>query len=165
MKPHPKKSAPNPRCAACGALFIPDYRAAGRQRFCAQAECRKVRRRESQRRRLAKTGNAAYHSGDEPARRVKAWRAAHPGYWRKNAAKSVPMSSSHSPISTVLAHFALQDACPALQDAWNPHVVALVGMIAWVRGTALQNAIADDLRDIMVAGHAILAELRPNPKK
>jgi len=34
-----------------------------------------------------------------------------------------------------------------------------------VRGTALQNAIAADLREIMFAGHAILAELQPPPKK
>jgi len=53
----------------------------------------------------------------------------------------------------------------ALQDAWSPQVIALVGLIAWVRGTALQNAIAADLREIMFAGHGLLSELRPPPKK
>ena len=165
MKPHPKKSASNPRCVACGALFIPDYRAAGRQKYCARPACRKIRRRESQRRWLLKTGNAAYHSGDEPARRVREWRAAHPGYWRRRAAKGHGPGAGRATLDSLLAPFALQDACPALQDAWSPHVTALVGLIAWVRGTALQNAIADDLSEIMFVGHAILAELRPNPKK
>jgi hypothetical protein len=165
VKPHSKKSASNPHCAACGAVFIPDYRAAGRQKYCTRPSCRKVRRRESQRRWLAKTGNAAYHSGEEPARRVREWRAAHPGYWRRRAAKITGRASDHPTLESLLAPFALQDACLALQDPWNPHVTALVGLIAWVRGTALQNAIAADLRAIMVVGHAILAELRPPPKK
>jgi hypothetical protein len=67
-------------------------------------------------------------------------------------------------LESLLTPFALQDACPALQDACSPQVIALVGLIAWVRGTALQNAIAADLREIMVAGHAILAELQPSQK-
>jgi hypothetical protein len=62
-------------------LFIPDYRSAGRQRYCVRPACRKISRRESQRRWLARTGNAVYHTGDTPADRVKAWRAAHPSYW------------------------------------------------------------------------------------
>lgn len=146
-------------------MFIPDYRAAGRQKFCARSLCQKVRRRESQRRWLAKTGNAAYHSGDEPARRVREWRAAHPGYWRRRTARSHSPAAEPTTLESLLTPFALQDACPALQDAWSPQVVALVGLIAWVRGTALQNAIAADLREIMFAGHAILAELQPPQKK
>ncbi|MFM8335535.1 MAG: hypothetical protein ACKODK_08220 [Opitutaceae bacterium] len=144
-------------------MFIPDYRAAGRQKFCARPQCQKVRRRESQRRWLAKTGNAAYHSGDEPARRVREWRAAHPGYWRRRTVQA-PVAEPVT-LESLLAPFALQDACPALQDAWSPQVIALVGLIAWVRGTALQNAIADDLRDIMFAGRAILNDLRVDAKK
>jgi hypothetical protein len=165
VKPRLKKSSPNPRCAACGAVFIPDYRAAGRQKYCARPQCQKLRRRESQRRWLAKTGNAAYHSGEEPARRVREWRAANPGYWRRRTAQGDSAAAEPATLESLLAPFALQDACPALQDAWSPQVIALVGLIAWVRGTALQNAIAADLREIMFAGHAILAELQPPSKK
>ena len=146
-------------------MFIPEYRSAGRQRYCARPKCRKVSRRESQRRWLLKAGNAAYHSGGTPADRVKAWRAAHPGYWRRRSATAENAVRSKTELSSLLAPFALQDPCVALQDSWNPQVTALVGLIAWVRGTALQNVIADDLRDIMFAGRAILNDLRADAKK
>lgn len=96
---------------------------------------------------------------------MKAWRAAHPGYWRRRSATAARATRSKSDLSSLLAPFALQDPCPALQDSWNPQVTALVGLIAWVRGTALQNVIADDLRDIMFAGRAILNDLRADAKK
>jgi hypothetical protein len=146
-------------------LFIPEYRSAGRQRYCVRPACRKVSRRESQRRWLLKTGNAAYHTGDTPADRVKAWRAAHPGYWRRRATATNRAVQSRLELGSLLAPFALPDTCVALQDSWNSQVTALVGLIAWVRGTALQNVIADDLRDIMFAGRAILNELRADAKK
>ena len=146
-------------------MFIPDYRSAGRQRYCVRPACRKVSRRESQRRWLLKTDNDAYHAGDTPADRVKAWRATHPGYWRRRATATERTTQSRIELGSLLAPFALPDTCPPLQESWNPHVTALLGLIAWVRGTALQNVIADDLRDIMFAGHAILNELRADPKK
>ena len=83
----------------------------------------------------------------------------------RRAVKSDGPGKEKTTLGSLLTQFALQDACPALQDAWSPQVIALVGLIAWVRGTALQNAIAADLREIMFAGHAILAELQPPPKR
>lgn len=146
-------------------MFIPEYRSAGRQRYCGRPECRKASRRESQRKWVQKAGNAAYHSGGTPVDRVKAWRAAHPGYWRRRAGVAEKTVRTRPELSSLLAPFALQDPCLALQDSWNPHVTALIGLIAWVRGTALQNVIADDLHDIMFAGRAILNDLRADAKK
>lgn len=91
-------------------MFIPDYRAAGRQKYCARSQGQKVRRRESQRRWLAKTGNAAYHSGDEPARRVREWRAANPGYWRRRIGHGDSTAAEPATLESLLASFALQDA-------------------------------------------------------
>jgi hypothetical protein len=141
-------------------LFIPEYRSAGRQRYCSRPECRKTSRRESQHRWLAKTGNFAYHSGPEHTARVNVWREAHPGYWRRRPAKAQtagPFPKTPS-LSSLLAGFALQDSCGALQNSWSPQVVALIGLISRLRGSALQDIIADELIDIMVAGHAILGD-------
>lgn len=146
-------------------MFIPEYRSAGRQRYCGRPECRKASRRESQRKWVQKAGNSAYHAGEAPADRVKAWRAAHPGYWRRRSNAVEKTVRTRTELSSLLAPFALQDPCRALQDSWNPHVTALIGLIAWVRGTALQNVIADDLHDIMFAGRAILNDLRADAKK
>ena len=78
---------------------------------------------------------------------MKAWRAAHPGYWRRRSGAVEKTARTRIELSSLLAPFALQDPCVALQDSWNPHVTALIGLIAWVRGTALQNVIAADLHD------------------
>jgi hypothetical protein len=96
---------------------------------------------------------------------VKAWRDAHPGYWRKPDPNH-PTSATRpaSPIlREVLQRFALQDSCDALQDSWNPHLAALLGLLVWLRGETLQEAIAGDLLEIMLNGYAILEELHPSP--
>ena len=151
-------------CAACGAIFIPEFRSAGRQRYCGRPECRKASRRESQRRWLAKVANLGYHSGPEQSARVKAWREAHPNRRkRKLEGSQNPGSTATSPaLITVLTEFALQDFCGALQDSWSPQVTALIGLLSRIRGSALQDIIAGELTDIMLAGHAILGDL-PGP--
>ena len=95
--------------------------------------------------------------------RVQAWRLSHPGYWRrkrspKSTVKEVPN------LSSLLSAFALQDTYAALQDSWPPHLVAILGLIARLRGTALQDIIAEELSEVMLMGHAIL-ETIPRPTK
>jgi hypothetical protein len=124
-----------------------------------------VSRQDSQQRWIKKTGNGAYHSGPEHVARVKAWREANPGYWRKQeVADGSPQMSADAQIGLreMLRDFALQDTCVALQDSWNPQLVALLGILAWLRGSALQETIAEDLREIMLTGYAILEELSPS---
>jgi hypothetical protein len=65
-------------------------------------------------------------------------------------------------LIAVLTEFALQDSCGALQDSWSPQVTALVGLLSRIRGSALQDIIAVELTDIMLAGRAILRNL-PGP--
>ena len=90
---------------------------------------------------------------------MKNWRAEHPGYSRRRSANTAALGEKHRDLAAVLAEFALRDSCPALQDSWPPQLVAIVGIIARLRGDALQDTIARDLREIMVAGHAILHAL------
>src|SRR3974390_1761750 len=73
-------------CLHCKELFLPDYRNAQRQRYCLKAECRKARKRESQRAWLAKPENQNYFRDDKNAERVRHWQKEHPGYW-KNAVR------------------------------------------------------------------------------
>lgn len=114
-----------------------------------------------------KADNDAYHSGRIPLDRVKAWRNANPGYWRRRslhpAKKPVIGADAIPALSSLLADLALQDSCGALQDSWSPLSVALIGLIARLRGSALQDVIARELSEIMLTGRAILGELpRPN---
>jgi hypothetical protein len=68
------------KCVHCSELFLPDFRNRGRQHHCAKPECRKVARRSSQHRWLAKAENQNYFRGPENCARVREWRARHPGY-------------------------------------------------------------------------------------
>jgi len=148
-------------------LFVPEPRAAGRQKFCCRPECRKISRRESDQRWMKNTGNGTYHSGEKGISRVREWRKANPGYWRRRASVTDVTNHNHRPPATlrgVLSEFALQDICTPLQDSWNPQVAALVGLIGWLRGSALQETIARDLREIMLAGYATLETSRPEPQ-
>jgi hypothetical protein len=71
------------RCRHCGELFQPGRRNLRHQRYCAQPACRKESHAASQRRWLKKPGNHDYFRGPAHGQRVRAWRAAHPGYWRR----------------------------------------------------------------------------------
>jgi len=48
------------KCVHCSELFLSDFRNRGRQLYCAKPECRKVARRSSQQRWLAKVENQNY---------------------------------------------------------------------------------------------------------
>jgi hypothetical protein len=78
-------------------LYLPDRRNAHHQKYCSKPECRGASRAASRRRWLAKPANRDYHRGGAHVARVRAWREAHPGYWRRKGV-------------------ALQDVCPP-QDA------------------------------------------------
>ena len=97
--------------------------------------------------------------------RVRDWRVAHPGYWRRVSPDAASTTADSSlELRTVLETFFTRDSCNALQDSWPPYVVALVGLIGRLGGhapdLALQDPIARDFREIMVEGNAILAALK-----
>ena len=94
---------------------------------------------------------------------MQAWRLSHPGYWRpKQSLQTRPQETPS--LGSLLGAIALQDTCGALQDSWPPHLVALVGLVARLRGTTLQDIIAEELSEAMVTGHAILEKI-PRPIK
>jgi hypothetical protein len=77
------KRARRRKCLCCGELFRPDARNLRHQRHCAKPACRTASKAASQRRWLAKVTNRDYFRGPINVARVQAWRAAHPGYWRR----------------------------------------------------------------------------------
>ena len=89
----------NRRCLNCGEGFQPDPRNAHHQRYCSQAACKAASRRESQAKWLAKPENHDYHRGPTAVARVRAWRAAHPGYSRRKREKGAALE----PEPTILA--------------------------------------------------------------
>lgn len=87
------------------------------------------------------------------------WRKDNPQYRRRRAHAVDAVNGGTCDLLAVLAEFFKKDSCAALQDSWPPQVVALVGLIAWLRGDALQDTIAADLNEIMLRGNDLLLAL------
>jgi len=145
------------KCLHCNDEHRADPRNRGRQNYCLKPECRKASKAASQRRWLSRPENANYFRGPEACERVRRWRAAHPGYWRKKSAAG---------------EGTLQEACEAqvvenetsgghepdfaLQEAWLTQPAVIVGLISVITGHALQEDIVASLRLFLDRGRDIL---------
>ncbi|WP_146164871.1 hypothetical protein [Desulfonatronum sp. SC1] len=144
-------------CEFCDIEFTPSYRNGSRQRFCCKTpECRAASKAASQKAWLSKPENQEYFRGPEQVKRVLDWR-------RKKKAAAMPAPEPQKEV--------LQDDCSdnhpqkqadsppppprVLQDDWMQHPV-IVGMIAWLTGSALQDDIAGTVRRMHTLGSDIL---------
>ena len=73
-----------PRCPHCRKLFQPEPHNAWHQKYCTQDACQKARNRISCRRWRLNHPEDCDNNADH---RVEAWRAQHPGYWRRERRK------------------------------------------------------------------------------
>ncbi len=67
------------RCVYCGRYFVPDRRVGDRQKSCKKLECRRKRKKESQRRWVE--ANPGYFEGRYEY--LKEWRQQNPDYQRR----------------------------------------------------------------------------------
>jgi hypothetical protein len=133
------------KCLHCKEIDLCEPRSRGRQRYCSKPDCRRASKAASQRRWLSRPENANYFRGAAHCERVRRWREAHPGYWRRK--KPAPL--------------ALQEAFTgqpplALQDVCTPQPALIVGLIATITGEALQENIAASARLLLDRGADIL---------
>ena len=146
------------KCQHCRTFFAPDPRNVRRQRYCAQPACRQASKAASQHRWLQKPGNRDYFTGPTHVERVRQWRRAHPGYWRRQDSRGpaalqedlVPQETQTQPLGDRLTPH-------ALQDAFFMQPAVLVGLIAQLTGLTLQDDIAITARRLQQLGHDILA--------
>jgi hypothetical protein len=125
---HPKGSC---KCRHCGEIFEADARNRARQRYCVKAPCRKARKAASQRSWLSKKDNRDYFRGAANVERVRAWREAHPGYWkRRRRAKSDALQDILIAQASAAPVEAKQDGGVALQDLLSAQPPVVVGLIA-----------------------------------
>jgi len=155
MKTPPKTT----KCLHCGKIFTPDCRNRARQKYCFQPECQRQSKRGSQQRWLEKPENRDYFRDAKNVERVRQWRQAHPGYWKRSGKKTP---------------FALQEACPAQSPAPEPVKAALpepplqdlcfsqhpllVGLISQITASALPEDIDQTIRLLIAKGRDILDE-------
>ncbi len=81
--------------------------------------------------------------------RVQEWRKKHPGYWRRVRVGQYSLRG------------ALADAVRqcALQDVIDTHFSLVVGLVSRLSGSALQNEIAEEMRQLMFLGHGIITQV------
>jgi hypothetical protein len=142
------------KCLCCGELFRPDPRNHGRQKYCAKGACRQVSKAASQRHWLAKPQNQSYFCGPTHVGRVRAWRAAHPGYWRRGGSgKPEPLQD---PSCAQVVEGPRDSYALALQDLCRSQPAVLVGLIAHLTDTRLQETILATSRRLLQLGQDIL---------
>ena len=144
------------KCCHCEELFLPDARNFRRQRYCGKPACRKASKADSQQRWLQKEENRGYFSGPEHVQRVQRWRAAHPGYWRRPKAQPVALQDpliEQAPVNKQQSDISGETA---LQDLLILQPAVLVGLIAQLTGSALQDDIALAARRMQQVGNDIL---------
>lgn len=144
------------KCKHCNEYFQPDHRSGSRQKFCAEPACRKASKAESQHRWRHMPQNRDYFKGPVNVARVRRWRESHPGYWRKPPLPQDTLQDS-LPVETVdnmaVAGHKAQDA---LQDVLSAQPLVLLGLIAQLTGSALQDDIAATARRLRQLGHDLI---------
>ena len=146
------------KCLHCRHLFTPDPRGRYHQRYCAKTPCRQASKTASQRRWQSKAANRDYFRGPLHVQRVRHWRSTHPGYWRGGRLSAEPLqemkvtqvSESNEKTGTLTE--------PALQDLIDTQAFVLIGLIANLTGSALQDEIALAGRKLQQLGRDILTD-------
>jgi hypothetical protein len=151
------------KCRNCGLFFPPDAHNVKRQRFCFRPECRKASKADSQKRWLEKEQNKDYFRGPANVVRVQQWRQDHPGYWRpKPTAEANPLQDHSAEKALEQQMFKPPLPIPALQDLLSMQPIIILGLIAHLTGSALQDDIAISTRLLQQLGTDILNGLTPN---
>ena len=145
------------KCNCCRKLFRPDPRNRRHQRYCAAPTCKVTSKAASQARWLAAPENQDYFRGPVNVAQVQAWRSCHPGYWRKGrrAEPALQDVSMAQPIGS-----AVETATPAqspLQEVLIAQPAVLIGLIAHIVGTPLQDDIVRTTDRLLRLGQDILA--------
>ena len=135
----------HPRCQKCQPPAV-----------LLKARLPQAKQGDSQRRWLQKPENRDYFRGPEHVLRVQRWRAAHPGYWRRAKASRVALQDpliAQLSVNAPNFHHAPKDA---LQDLLILQPAVMVGLIAQLTGSALQDDIARAARRMQQLGNDIL---------
>jgi len=149
------------KCLCCGEMFRADPRNLRHQKYCLKAACRKASKAASQRRWLAKPDNKDYFRGPENVARVQEWRKTHPGYWRALRAKaSVALQDDCNAQTIELSRESSSLAPDALQEIYAAQPAILIGLIAHMSASTLQDDIARSTRRLLQLGQDILGGRR-----
>lgn len=148
------------KCLCCKTLFRPDPRTANRQKYCSKPDCRVASKRASQRRWAAKPGNRDHFRDPIHVERVRAWRRAHPGYWKRNRrSRPCTLQDECGSQLTEQKPDKPKNAAGALQEEIFLQPAFFVGFISQTIGSTLQDEIAESARRMQTRGLDILGRV------
>lgn len=143
------------KCLCCEEIFNVDVRNRGRQKYCPKPSCRAMGKAARQRRWLAKPENQNYFREADNAARVRAWQHAHPGYWRNTTRyQRRTLQDAHR---AQIAEPYTESVNLALQDALRLQGPVLIGLIAHLSDSTLQEDIAQISQRLLQLGQDILS--------
>lgn len=148
------------KCLCCKTLFRPDPRTAHHQKHCSKPGCRAASKRASQRRWAAKAENREHFRGAVNVERVRAWRKANPGYWKK--IRRLRRGTLQDECEAQSADKQLdkgENAAGALQDVIFSQTAFLVGLVSQTIGSTLQDEIVESARRMHTRGLDILGRV------
>ena len=143
-------------CLHCKQLFLPDQRNRSRQKYCSQPACRQASKAASQKKWLEKPENQNYFQGADNTTRVQQWRKEHPGYCRKRPDEPEPLQDSLSPNSVEKQEVTKQLPNHALQELLRAQHLVLLGLLAQLGGSPLQDNIVSLGRRLQQLGQDIV---------
>jgi hypothetical protein len=146
------------KCRNCNEVFSADPRNRRHQRYCSKPVCRRASKAASQTRWLGKPENAGYHRGNpKNAARVKAWQAAHPGYWKRRRRKgSGVLQDLLIPELADNQREIAQDDRVVLQDLSRVQVPLMMGLIAHLSDLSYADDIAGMANRLVARGQALM---------
>jgi hypothetical protein len=155
------RHTPKRTCKHGQTFFVPDPRCVRRQRHCSTPACRKASKADSQRRWHHTPDHRDYFKGPIHVERVRAWRQAHPGYWRRKAS-GLPRALQEDFMLQPSQKQLLDDTLTAgaFQEDLFRQPAVLVGLIAHCTGLAFQEDIAMTARRLQPLG-AIFSPVSP----
>ncbi len=146
------------KCRNCRELFKADARNRGRQKYCSKPSCRAASKAQCQRRWLARPQNANYFCDAENAARVRRWQRAHPGYWRNTG--RYKRRTLQEPWRSQAIDRTVDVGLLALQDAMRQQGPVLIGLIATLTDSSLQEDMVASSRRLLQLGQDILGGKR-----
>jgi hypothetical protein len=152
-------------CRNCKDFFLPDPRNRHHQRYCGRPACCRESKVASQRKWENRPENRDCYCGSARVTKVRAWRAAHPGYWKRGRKQTSALPDVL--IAQVVAERdkAKQDGRIALPDIWQAQTPLLVGLIAQITGFALPEDIVVVANRFVARGQALLGHSHHENRK
>lgn len=142
------------KCSQCRELYHPDQRNRRHQKYCSKADCRKASKQASQRRWLSNPKNRDYFQGAIQVERVRAWRKAHPGYWKRKRTGTLQDVLEGQGAETTKESGSYFSR--TLQDVLSEQPLIILGLIAQLSASALQDDIAFTARKLLRLGQDIV---------